>query len=132
MSDQDLTVLRTGYDAFNRGDMPAVLELFDPEIDWYEPGGGRAPKGHFHGAQTVVNDVFSAVPENFEHFEAQPERFIDSDGWVVVIGTFRGRPKAGGEFEAPFAHVWHMRDGKALTMANHVEAAPWRQAWGAG
>src|SRR5215213_1382516 len=35
-----------------------------------EPGGGRAPAGTFNGPESVANDVFSTVPENFDQFRA--------------------------------------------------------------
>ena len=76
MSEQDVSTMRNAYEAFNRADIPAVLEAFDPQIEWHEPGGGRAPQGTFNGAQSVANDVFAMVPENFDEFEAQPDAFI--------------------------------------------------------
>jgi ketosteroid isomerase-like protein len=131
MAEQDVSTMRNAYEAFNRGDIAAVLEAFDPQIEWHEPGGGRAPQGTYQGAQSVANDVFATVPENFSEFEAQPERFIDAGDSLVVVGTFRGRPKAGGQMEAPFAHVWKMRAGKAMSFHNHVESASWTQGWSA-
>jgi ketosteroid isomerase-like protein len=107
------------------------LEAFDPQVEWYEPGGGRAPRGTFSGAESVANDVFAAVPENFDEFEAQPDTFIDAAEHLVVVGTFRGKSKAGRQLQARFAHVWRMRDGKAVSFQNHVDAAPWAKAWSA-
>lgn len=131
MSEQDVSTMRNAYEAFNRADIPAVLEAFDPQIEWHEPGGGRAPQGTYQGAQSVANDVFATVPENFETFEAQPESFIDAGEYLVVVGAFRATPKAGGQMEARYAHVWKMRDGKAVSFHNHVEAAPWAEGWSA-
>jgi len=131
MAEQDVTTMRNAYEAFNRADIPAVLEALDPQIEWHEPGGGHAPRGTFQGARSVVNEVFATVPEHFEQFEAQPERFIDAGEYLVVVGTFRGTPRAGGQLEAPYAHVWKMRGGKAVSFHNHVEAAPWAQGWSA-
>ena len=132
MSEQDVNTMRTAYEAFNRADIPAVLEAFDPQIEWYEPGGGRAPQGTFSGAESVANDVFATVPENFDEFAAQPDVFIDAGEHLVVVGTFRGKSKAGHQMRANFAHVWRMRDGKAVSFYNHVEAVPWSEGWSAG
>ena len=131
MSEQDVNTMRTAYEAFNRGDVPAVLEAFDAQIEWYEPGGGRAPRGTFTGAESVANDVFATVPENFDEFEARPDAFIDAGEHLVVVGTFHGRSKAGGQMQARYAHVWRMRDGNAVSFQNHVEAAPWAEGWSA-
>jgi ketosteroid isomerase-like protein len=103
MSEEDISTMRNAYEAFNRGDIAAVLEALDPQIEWREPGGGRAPQGTYQCAQSVASDVFATVPENFEVFEAQLERFIDAGEYLVVLGTVRATPKAGGRMEAPFA-----------------------------
>lgn len=130
MSQQDVSTLRSAYEAFNRGDIPAVLTAFDPEIEWHEPGGGRAPSGTYRGAQRVADEVFSTIPQTFDRFEAAAEQFIDAGEHLVVVGRFRGTAKSGQELDAPFAHVWLMRDGKAARFDNHPEAAPWTKAWG--
>jgi len=127
----DVQTLQNAYEAFNRGDMPAVLGVMDPDIEWNEPGGGRAPSGTFHGAQSVGNDVFSAVPENFEEFTAEPERFFEAFAdHVIVVGQFRAKPKGGGDMTAAFAHVWQMRNGKPARFHNYVDAAAWAPGWG--
>ena len=38
MSQQDVETVRSAYDAFNRKDIPAVLALYDPQIEWIEAG----------------------------------------------------------------------------------------------
>ena len=54
MSQEDLNTIQSAYEAFNRGDIPAVLEAFDPQIEWHEPGGGRAVAGTFKGPDSVA------------------------------------------------------------------------------
>jgi uncharacterized protein len=131
MSEQDVSTMRNAYEAFNRADIPAVLEAFDPQIEWHEPGGGGAPQGTYRGAESVANDVFARVPEHFDEFEARPDAFIDAGEHLVVVGTFRARSKADHQMQAAYAHVWKMRDGKAVGFHNHVEAAPWADGWSA-
>ena len=129
MAQQDVETMRRAYESFNRGDIPGALAAFDANIEWHEPGGGRAPRGTYHGAQSVANDVFATVPQHFETFQAQPEQFIDAGEHVVVIGRFRGKPKQGPTLDAPFAHVWTMRGGKAVRFYNHPEATAWGRGW---
>ena len=129
MTQADVDTLRAVYEAFNRSDIPAVLTAFDPQIEWNEPGGGQAPSGIFHGPASVGNDVFATVPEHFAEFRAEPDQFIDAGGHVVVTGRFRGTSKSGRAVDAPYAHVFQMRDGKAVSFHNHVAAAAWAEAW---
>jgi uncharacterized protein len=130
MSQQDVQTIREGYEAFNRQDIPAVLDRFDPQIEWIEPGGGRAPAGTYRGAQSVAEEVFGKVPQHFDAFRAEPEQFIDAAEYVVVVGRFRGKAKGGAALDAPFGHVWRMRNGKAARFHNYVAADPWATAWG--
>ena len=130
MSQDDVNTIQSAYEAFNRGDIPAVLEALDPQIEWHEPGGGRAVAGTFNGPDSVATDVFSTVPEMFEEFQATPDQFIDAGDYIVVIGRFRGQSKGGQALDAPYAHVWHMRSGKAVSFHNHVAATPWAEGWG--
>ena len=63
-------------------------------------------------------------------FSAAPEQFIDAGEHVVVVGQFRGRANGGGSLDAPFVHVWKMRNGKAARFDHYVEASAWARAWG--
>ena len=130
MSQQDVEIVRRGYDAFNRKDISAVLDLYDPQIEWIEAGGGRSPAGIFHGPQSVANDVFATVPQNFDDFRAEPEQFIDAGEHIVVVGRFRGKATSGATLDAPFVHVNRMRNGKVVAFQNFVEATSWARAWG--
>jgi ketosteroid isomerase-like protein len=38
MTSADLQTLQGAYEAFNRGDIPAVLAVMDANIEWNEPG----------------------------------------------------------------------------------------------
>ena len=129
MSQQDVQTVRGGYDAFNRKDIPAVLDLYDDQIEWIEAGGGRAPAGTFRGAQSIANEVFATVPQNFNDFRAEPEQFIYASEHVVAVGRFRGRAKNGASLDAPFVHVYRMRNGKVAGFQNYVDATRWASAW---
>ena len=94
MSQQDVQTIREGYEAFNRQDIPTVLERFDPQIEWIEPGGGRAPAGMFLGTQEIANKVFAVVPENFDDFSANAEQFIDAGSTSSSWGGFADGRKA--------------------------------------
>lgn len=130
MSQQDVDTVRGNYEAFNRGDTQTVLQSLDPEVEWIEPGGGRAPGGTFRGPESVGRDVFSAVPENFDEFTADGDEFRDEGDRVVVTGRFHGKRKDGGELDASFEHINEMRDGKIVRFQNNVDREAWAEGWG--
>jgi len=46
-----------------------------------------------------------------------------------MIGRFRGKGKSGQQLDAPYAHVWRMRNGTAVSFQSHVDAAAWAKGW---
>ncbi len=57
MSQDDVKVMQEAYDAFNRGDIPAVTEAMTADIEWNEPGGGRAPSPDRKASQTMSSPL---------------------------------------------------------------------------
>lgn len=130
MSEQDVETVRGAYEAFARGDIPGVLAILDPEVEWNEPGGGNAPSGTFRGPDAVASEVFSPIPENFDEFGATPENFDDRGDTVVVTGHYSGKNKSGAELDASFESVFQMRDGKVVRRDHNVDREAWAAAWG--
>src|SRR5436190_15164960 len=101
MSQENVEIVRSAYEAFNRGDIDAVVENYDAEIEWIEPGGGNAPSGRFSGVEAVKEQVFAPVPENFEAFSVELEDIKNEDDRVLVTGRFKGKNKSGAGLDAP-------------------------------
>ncbi len=102
MSEENVNIMRQGYDAFNRGDIEAVMGLLDPEIEWQEPDVEGSPvRGTHHGPQAVANNVFGSVPEHWDEFQAVAEEFLDAGDRVVVLGHFRVRARRPARRSTP-------------------------------
>ena len=57
MSEQDnKDIIERGYAAFSNGDVEAVMNLFDDDIEWVQPG-GSAVSGTFHGKAEVMEHL---------------------------------------------------------------------------
>ncbi len=125
MSEENLNIMRQGYDAFNRGDIDTVMDLMDPNIEWQEPDVEGLPlRGTHHGLEDVANNVFGATGKNWDDFQAVPEEFLDVGDRVIMLRHFQGRRKATGRtLDTPFAHVWTLRDGKLVHHRNYVDTA---------
>ena len=129
MSQENVDLVRDGYDDFNSGNIEALTARFHPEIEWIEPGGGNAPSGTFNGPQSVGEDVFSVIPQNFDEFSAEPDNYDDQGDTIVVTGRFKGKAKNGQELDSGFEHVFGMKDGKVSQFENKVDQEPWTAAW---
>lgn len=131
MSDQDVGTIRGAYEAFARGDVPAVLGILDAGVEWKEPGGGKAPSGTFNGPDAVAGEVFAPIQETFDEYSVAPSDFNDEGDRVVVKGRFTGKNKNGAELDAGFEHVFDMSDGKVVRFENKPDDADaWAKGWG--
>ena len=117
----DLT--RSLYEAVARGDIPAFLAGLDANIEWIEAE-GFPNRGTYTGHDAVLNGVFGPLTTEWDGFRVAPSEFIDGGDQVVALGRYSGTYKATGKsFEADFAHVWTLRDGKAVRFRQYVDSA---------
>jgi uncharacterized protein len=122
--------LRAAYAAFNRGDIDATVQLFDPNVEWIEPtefpGGGA-----YHGVEGAKRYLAQSRAGAAEVI-SEPERFIPSGDRIVVFVYARVLPKGGGTWqEIRLADVYTFRDGRVTQMhafANRQEALRWAGA----
>jgi ketosteroid isomerase-like protein len=123
MSNSNLAVLREGYQNFAKGNIPAVLEVFEPDIEWTEAE-GFPYGGTYKGPNDVMENVFMKLGTEWDGFSVAPDEFIDAGDKIVVLGKYSGTYKeTGRSFEADFAHVWTLKDGKATKFVQYTDTA---------
>jgi uncharacterized protein len=113
MSDQSVEVVKGMYEAFARGDVPAVLGAFAADIEWRESE-GMPQGGVYHGPEAVAQNVFGPLTEDVDAFAVTPEELIASGDSVAAVVRYTGTGKVSGKaLDLPVVHVWDIRDGKA-------------------
>lgn len=116
------------YEAMGRGDVPALVAMFDPQIDWTDAEGFMT-EGHYVGADEVVHGVFGPLFAEFPNFAVGLEEVIDGGDRLVTLGRYTGTHAATGKsFEAAFAHVWTIANGLATSFRQFVDNAPVEEA----
>ena len=117
----NLESVRGVYDAFAKGDVPAVLGFLDAGVAWTEAE-GYPYGGTYNGPDAVLAGVFMRLGSEWDGFSAIPEEFIDAGNTIVVLGQYSGKYKATGKsFKADFAHVWKISEGKAVRFVQYVD-----------
>jgi ketosteroid isomerase-like protein len=104
------------YDAFGRGDAAAVLASFDQEILWAYPDNVFYAEGSpFKGPNEVFNKVFVRLATEWENFKVEPTEYIAEGDRVVVLARETGiHRETGGAVDVDTAHIWTIRDGRAI------------------
>ena len=99
-----------------------MLGFLSPDIDWTEAE-GFPYGGTYHGPKAVLEGVFMRLGSEWNGFAAVPDEFVDAGEVVIALGKYSGAYKATGKsFQAHFAHVWRVKDGKAFRFTQYVDS----------
>lgn len=124
----NLNLIRSVYEAFGRGDIPAVLGTMDENIVFQAAEGGPYG-GTYHGHDAVLNNIFMRLGSEWEGFQAIPEELIDAGDIIVALGLYSGTYKATGKsMHAPFAHVWRIKNGRVYEYRQYTDTALFQRA----
>ncbi len=117
----NLDAVRAVYDAFAKGDVPGVLGFLSPDIEWTEAE-GFPYGGTYNGPNAVLEGVFMRLGTEWDGYAAVPNELIDAGDTVVALGEYSGKYKATDKsFRANFAHVWKLREGKAIKFVQYTD-----------
>lgn len=126
-------IVRGIYAAFSRGDVPAVLGAFRPDIVWNEAEGFLyADRNPYTSPQAVLEGVFMRIGADIDGFSVNPATYIEGGNTVVVEGRYRGTIKStGARVDSQFAHLWTLADGKVARFQQYTDTRQWAEAAGA-
>ena len=106
-------LVRAFYSAVAQGDVPGVVALLHPQLEWTEAEGFPYASGTWTRPQEVVEKLLAPLMRDWDDFSAVADDFIVEGDRVVSLGAYGGTSKATGKpMRASFAHVWRVADGK--------------------
>ena len=123
MSAENVAVIKAMYDGFTGGDVPGVLGRMSPSIVWNEaenfPYADRNP---YHGPDAVLHGVFARLLGEWDGFAVQIDELVDGGDTIVAFGRYVGANKQTGKsMHAQCAHVWRLKDGKAVQFQQYAD-----------
>jgi uncharacterized protein len=119
MSEENVELVRRGYDALNSGDLESALALFDPDIEFLmaeEPGEVSLLdlSKTYRGVEGFIA-FLSHMAEAWGEFRWVPERYFDAGDEVVVFIRLTAEGKGSGvAVNQSMAHLCTMRSGKLV------------------
>ena len=125
MAENNLEIVRGMYEAFARGDVPAVLGAMSEDIVWNEAEGfPYADRNPYTGPQAVVEGVFTRLGTEWDGWTLDVRDYVAGGNSVVAMGRYRAIYKANGKsLDAQFAHVWKLQEGKAVSFQQYTDTA---------
>jgi ketosteroid isomerase-like protein len=117
MSQDNVEVVRRGYELFAAGDLAGASALFSADAEVGDAGGlgvAGTTAGTRHGAEGFLRSTEEAL-DAFEDYRVEAEDFIDAGEAVVVPVRISGRGRASGaKLDTRLVHLWVLRDGKVV------------------
>jgi ketosteroid isomerase-like protein len=114
------------------GPLESIRNVIDPGIEWQGPREFPDLAETVYGYEGMAGYA-AKIAEALDDYRMVPERFIDAGGdHVLVFSREGGRGKgSGAEVETHLtAHLWTLKDGKAIRMQSYWERADALEAVG--
>jgi ketosteroid isomerase-like protein len=116
MSQENVEKVKASMDAYNRGDFPAALAYFDPNIEWRVPPDMDLDVGVLRGHDGVLA-FWQTVAETFGDFRLEPVELTDAGDRVVACLRIVGEGKrSGAPAELELHEVTEFRHGLILRL----------------
>jgi uncharacterized protein len=108
------------YAAFERGDVPAILERLDENVEWEYGISSDVPWLQPRRGRSEVPKFFEALSE-FELHKFQPKTFLESGNVVVVLIDVDLIVKATGRrvVEEDEVHIWYFNSQGQVNKFGH-------------
>jgi len=129
MSQENLEIVRRGYEAFNRGDVDAVLDLCAPDVEWADIS---APDTPLVTGKDAVRAYFEGMLQVWASPWREAEEIIDLGGdRVLVMCHIMARGRGSGiEVDARIGDLLTIRDGRVACWTSYRSWGRARRAAG--
>ena len=130
MSEDNVEVMRRGYEAYAERGVEGFLDSIDPEFELVTPPGlalePQTYRGH-EGVRRYFDSFYDAVDE----VRLEAEEFIAAGNHVIVPFRLTTRGRASGiEASMQAVQVWEVRHGKAIRCDVYASVEEAREAVG--
>ena len=105
-------LIRSGYEAFSKGDMETIARILAPDIRW-TISGRNVISGTYNGQDETFAFFGKLMELTDMTFSVAVHDLLASDDHVVVLAK-ESASRNGKSLESDDVHVWHIADGKAV------------------
>ena len=112
-------LLRKGYEAFDKGDMAALTNLFSEDVVWHVPGDSPI-SGEHRGREAVFAAFAKTVELSGGSFKIELHDVLANDEHVVALTRATGS-RQGRQLRSLDTDVYHMSNGKVTEFWSFAE-----------
>jgi ketosteroid isomerase-like protein len=120
MSEENVEMLRAGFAAYNRGDLDALMEIYDPTVEFV-----TLMLGTHHGKE-AIRPLYEENRKNLSGYRLDPEELVDEADNVVAVVRLGGAGRVSQiALDDRIAFLFTFREGlivRQQTFRNKEEA----------
>lgn len=123
-------LVRSFYEAGNRGDMEACLALIDEDIVWTNTGLTRF-SGIYRGKKELVEELLDPLFERLRSgISSNVHLLIAEDDRVVALTSGSAETVDGRPYNNQYCHVIRLRDGRFIEVIEYLDTELVRTVFG--
>ena len=123
MSHENVEIVRSIYAAFANGDVPGILALMAPDMEWNEAENFPYADGNpYVGPEAIAGGVFLRCATEWDGFAVQVDEIVDGGDTILALGRYLGTYTATGRAQhTQMAHVWRVANGRAVGFQQYAD-----------
>lgn len=122
--EQNTAVVEGMFNAFAGADLPGILEVLAPDVDWIFEGPAAIPYAGSWKGENGVMGFLTAMVGTLDMPVFIQESVIAQGDQVVNTGRFSGTVKATGKsFDCACTHVLTLQGGKVTRFLDFADTA---------
>jgi len=129
----NVEVVKQCYEKFKKGDVPGLLALFDPRIEF------RLAEGHPYqvsgkpwvGGQEITQHFFIKAGPEWQDWDVLVGEILEARGALAVECRYVGVYKpTGRSMDIQVCHIWRLRNGKVTSFHQYIDTARLQKVMG--
>ncbi len=114
-------IVRSFYEAGNRGDFDACFELLADDITWTNIG-TTSLSGTYRGKAELMENLLGPLFGQLEAgIRSEIVRLVAEGEYVVALTSGTARTKDGRDYNNSYCHVIRLRDGEFVEVTEYFD-----------
>ena len=128
-AEENAAIMRRAYEAFNKGDIDTLIEIFDESVAWHLPGRSSMAKD-YQGRDATLAYFGLIGQETGGTFQAELQHLLTDDG-DRVVGIQRSTGERNGKrLDVGNCIVFQLKDGRVTDGREHFhDLYAWDEFW---
>ncbi len=115
IQEQNIKIVQQLYSAFEKRDIPAILSMLSPDVEWVEPSNPFNPAAGIRYGHSGFLEWVNIGRQSEEILVLEPRKYLTAINTVAVYGYMKCLAKATRKiYESDFVHLFSIKDNQIV------------------